>query len=203
MVRDGSMLRLIQLLHSDDAAEREVAARLIWRRYFRDLLDLARTHLRERIQRRAEDDVLPGMYTSFCRRQERGEFDLAGRDALWRLLVTTALRQARSAAGRHRRGVRDLGREQTIPRGDAPASARWALEQMNSASPGSAEAAVLNAALERRLAALADRELRKIALWHLEGATTREIAGRLESTERSVERKLQRIRNQWISFGDD
>ncbi len=41
MVRDGSVTRLIQLLQSDDAAERELAARLIWQRYFPDLLMLA------------------------------------------------------------------------------------------------------------------------------------------------------------------
>ena len=41
MVRHGSVTRLIQLLRSDDQEERDLAAVLIWRRYFRDLLDLA------------------------------------------------------------------------------------------------------------------------------------------------------------------
>ena len=43
MVREGSVTRLIQLLRSDDAVERDLAARLIWRRYFRDLLELRAT----------------------------------------------------------------------------------------------------------------------------------------------------------------
>ncbi len=43
MVHDGSVTRLIQLLRSGDATERDLAARLIWRRYFRDLLELAAT----------------------------------------------------------------------------------------------------------------------------------------------------------------
>ncbi|MFI5456662.1 MAG: ECF-type sigma factor [Isosphaerales bacterium] len=82
MVRDGSVTRLIQLLRSDDPAERDLAARLIWRRYFRDLLELARNNLNRRIRRREdEEDVLQSMYKSFCLRQQRGEFDLASRAA--------------------------------------------------------------------------------------------------------------------------
>ncbi len=61
---------------------------------------------------------------------------------------------------------------------------------MEAADPSPVEAVVLNEALERRLHALADPELRKIALWRLEGYTNSEIAGRLDCTERSVERKL-------------
>ena len=54
---------------------------------------------------------------------------------------------------------------------------------------------MLNEALERRLQSLADPELREIALWRLEGYTNGEIAGRLDCTERSVERRLSRIRS--------
>ena len=203
MVRDGSVTRLIQLLRSDDAAERDMAARLIWLRYFRDLLELARKNLNRRIHRREdEEDVLQSMYKSFCLRQQRGEFDLAGRDALWKLLVTITLRKARTAAKRQGRDVRDIAREQTLPIDDETQSAHWVLEQMDAAGPSPAEAAVLNEALERRLEALADPELRQIALWRLEGYTNREIADRLDCTERSVERRLERIRSKWMSYDD-
>ena len=203
MVRDGSVTRLIQLLRSDDAAERDLAARLIWRRYFRDLLELARNNLNKRIRRREdEEDVLQSMYKSFCLRQQRGEFDLAGRDALWKLLVTITLRKARNAAKKQMREKRDIAREQTIADQDDGESGQWALEQMDAAGPSPAEAAVLNEALERRLEALADPELRQIALWRLEGYTNREIADRLDCTERSVERRLERIRSKWTSYDD-
>jgi ECF sigma factor len=59
---DGSrrpVTRLIQLLRSGDPAERDLAARLIWQRYFCDLLELARNNLNKRIRRREdEEDVL-------------------------------------------------------------------------------------------------------------------------------------------------
>jgi RNA polymerase sigma factor (sigma-70 family) len=203
MVREGSVTRLIQLLRSDDAAERDMAARLIWLRYFRDLLDLARKNLNRRIHRREdEEDVLQSMYKSFCLRQQRGEFDLAGRDALWNLLVTITLRKARNAARRQGQDMRDLAREQTLPIDDDAKSAHWVLEQMDAAGPSPAEAAVLNEALERRLEALADPELRQIALWRLEGYTNREIADQLGCTERSIERRLERIRSKWMSYDE-
>jgi len=73
---------------------------------------------------------------------------------------------------------------------------------MDAAGPSPAEAALLNEALERRLEALADPELRQIALWRLEGYTNREIADRLDCTERSIERRLERIRSKWTSYDD-
>jgi RNA polymerase sigma factor (sigma-70 family) len=201
MVPEGSVTRMIHLIRSGDPAERDMAARLIWLRYFRELLELARSNLDRRIRRREdEEDVVQSMYKSFCLRQQRGEFDLAGRDALWKLLVTITLRKARTAAKRQGRDMRDFAREQTLPVDDETRSAHWALEQMDAAGPSPAEAAVLNEALERRLVALADPELRQIALWRLEGYTNREIADRLDCTERSIERRLERIRSRWISY---
>jgi RNA polymerase sigma factor (sigma-70 family) len=203
MAHDGSVTRLIRLLRSGDPTERDLAARLIWRRYFRDLLELARNNLNRQIRRREdEEDVLQSMYKSFCLRQQRGEFDLSGRDALWKLLVTITLRKARNAAKKQTRDRRDIARDQTIADRDDGESAHWALEQMEAAGPSPAEAALLNEALERRLEALADAGLCQIALWRLEGYTNREIADRLDCTERSVERRLERIRSKWMSYDD-
>jgi len=201
MGREGSVTRLIQFLRSGDAAERDLAARLIWQRYFRDLLELARNNLNKRIRRREdEEDVLQSMYKSFCLRQQRGEFDLASRDALWKLLVTITLRKARNAANKQMREKRDVGREQTISDQDDGESGQWVLEQMDSSGPSPAEAALLNEALERRLEMLDDAQLREIALWRLEGYTNGEIAARLDCTERSIERRLERIRSKWTAY---
>jgi len=199
----GSVTRMILDLRSDDPVVRNAAARLIWERYFRDLLELARKNLDKRIRLRTdEEDVAQSMFKSFCLRQQRGEFDLAGRDELWRLLVTITLRKARNAAKAQRREKRDVAREQTLSGRDETGSAGWVLEQMEAADPSPLEAVVLNEALERRLHALADPELRRISLWRLQGQTNGEIAGRLDCTERSVERKLARIRSLWTSYDD-
>ena len=128
METHGSVTRLIEQLRCDDPGAREVAARLIWERYFRALLDLARHHLDQRVRRREdEEDVLQSMYKSFCLRQQRGDFDLTGRDQLWGLLVQITLRKARNAAARHRRGKRDVSRELVSPRRrpETPRSGPW------------------------------------------------------------------------------
>ena len=84
------------------------------------------------------------MFKSFCMRQQRGEFDLAGRDELWRLLVTITLRKARNAAKAERRESGDVRRERNVTTGDDADSPLWALEQMEAADPSPAEAVVLN-----------------------------------------------------------
>jgi RNA polymerase sigma factor (sigma-70 family) len=199
----ASVTRLIYLLRSRDTAVRDMAAGMIWQRYFRELLCLARKNLDRRARHRAdEEDVLQSMFRSFCARQARGDFRLADRNELWRLLVTITLRKARNTAKAQRRDRRDIEREQT-PGTDGGCESSWELEQMDAAGPSPMEAALLNEALERRLESLADDDLRQIALWRLEGYSNREIAVQLNCTERSVERKLERIRSKWSTCDDE
>jgi RNA polymerase sigma factor (sigma-70 family) len=200
----GSVTRLIIELRSEEPAVREVAARLIWGRYFKELLVLARSHLAARIRcREDEEDVVQSMYKSFCIRQRRGDFDLANRDELWRLLVQITVRKARNAANRHRQGKRDVGREQNDAADhscDDPVLS--ILDQIDSDVPTPAEAALLNEALELRFQRLKGPDLRQIALWKLEGYTNSEIAAQLDCTVRNVERKLERIRAYWETASD-
>ena len=116
MAAHGSVTRLIIDLRSDQPGLRESAARLVWGRYFQELLVLARNHLSARIRcREDEEDVLQSMYKSFCIRQRRGDFDLANRDQLWNLLVHITLQKARNTANRHHQAKRDIRREETEP----------------------------------------------------------------------------------------
>jgi RNA polymerase sigma factor (sigma-70 family) len=202
---DDSVIELAHLLRAEDPVVRNMAASLIWQRYFRDLLKLARNNLDRRVRVRAdEEDLVQSIFNSFCARQGRGEFDLADRDELWRLLVTITLRKARNLARDHRRERRDVARTRALAEvadGDTSCPG-WALEQMDARAPSPADAAVLNEALERRLEALDSPELREIALWRLEGYTNREISDRLKCTERSIERRMMRIRRRWELYDD-
>lgn len=88
MEAQGSVTRLIIDLRSDAPKVREVAARLVWGRYLKELLRLARSQPSARIRSREdEEDVLQSMYKSFCIRQRKGDFDLGSRDQLWNLLA--------------------------------------------------------------------------------------------------------------------
>ena len=196
----GSVTRLIIDLRSDEAVVRELAARLVWGRYFQELLALARSHLSARIRgREDEEDVLQSMYNSFCLRQRRGDFDLANRDELWKLLVQITLRKARNTANRHLLARRDVRRDASgnaAPADDFDDPAAL-LNQLDMDEPTPAEAALLNEALEQRFQALCEPELRVIAQKKIEGYTNQEIAGELKCTVRTVERKLERIRTYW------
>jgi DNA-directed RNA polymerase specialized sigma24 family protein len=137
------------------------------------------------------------MYASFCRRQRRGEFDLVNRDELWGLLVRITLCKTRNTANRHRRKRRDIAREVACQAGHEPGALSFDLAGIKARGPGPCEAAALNEALEHRLAALHDSELRSLALKKLEGWTNAEIAASIGRTERCVERKLKLIRECW------
>ena len=196
MDSQGSVTRLIEQLRSENAILRDDAARRLWERYVPALLHLARRHLDKKLlHREDEDDVVQSMYASFCIRQQRGNFELAGRDDLWKLLVTVTLRKARNAARRHRQQTRDYRRE----RGDGDSTRNGLpLELFDSSQPTPGDAAAFNEELERRLRALGDPVLRRIALYKLEGYTNIEIAREMDNcTERTIERKLARIRTKW------
>ncbi len=201
MDSQGSVTRLIEQLRSEDARLRDLAARGLWERYVPALLALARHHLDKNLRHREdEDDVIQSMYASFCIRQQRGNFELVGRDDLWKLLVTVTLRKARNVARRHRQQARDYRRE----RGDRD-SIRGGLvhELFDASEPTPDDAAAFNEQLERCLRALGDPVLRRIALFKLEGYTNKEIAHELDNcTERTIERKLARIRTKWAQYDE-
>lgn len=54
-----------------------------------------------------------------------------------------------------------------------------------------------------RVRSLVDPLLMQVALKKLEGLTNREIAGELDYTERSIERKLEIIRKRWASLAPE
>ena len=131
---------------------------------------------------------------SLCERAERGDLaGLAGRDELWRLLATVTLRKV---AGQ----VRDAGRQKRgggLVRGDSVYAEAGGLEQVAGTEPTPEFLHQLADEHRRLLDALDDDTLRSIALWKMEGWTGQEIAGKLGITRRSVERKVERIRELW------
>jgi RNA polymerase sigma factor (sigma-70 family) len=204
MTESPSVTRFLAQLRSDDRAARDEAARQIWQHYFPLLLELARCHLDRRLRRRVdEEDVLQSMYNSFCMRQERGEYLLGDSRDLWRLLVTMTLNKVRSAAARQMRGRRDYRREEAAPAAGGSLPPEWAFEQMEQAEPTPADAAAFTEEIQLRLTELPE-PLRQIALWKLQGYTNEEIASAamLGCSVRTVERKLNLIREKWAGAAD-
>jgi RNA polymerase sigma factor (sigma-70 family) len=173
----------------------EAAAQCLWERYFQRMAGLARQRLGEG-QRRVqdEDDVAISVFKSLCERAERGDLvDLRSRDDLWRLLATITIRKAVSQ-------VRDATRQKRgggLIRGDSYAGEEGGLQTIADTEP-TPEFLHQLAEEHQRLAAALDNDVqRQIAVWKLEGWTGQEIALKLGITRRSVERKLERIREIW------
>jgi RNA polymerase sigma factor (sigma-70 family) len=191
MDESRSVTELLGQLRSDDRTVREAAAAELVRRYTPDLLRLIADHLGRGVRARlGEEDVLQKLWQSFFHRYQAGQFDLAGRDDLWQLLLTMALNKARSAARRERAERRDVGREVAAERGD---------DLAGGLSPE--EVAAVAEDMERRLAVLAP-DLRQIAEWKLLGFNHVEIAEKLRRTVRTVERKVERIRRHWQALDE-
>jgi DNA-directed RNA polymerase specialized sigma24 family protein len=190
MGSEGSITRWLGPLQDGDGA----AARALWQRYFLSLVELARKRLRQVRPRAADaEDVALSAFDSFCRCAEQGRFpDLVDRDSLWRLLAVITARKASHL-------VRDERRQK---RGGAATAASAEddtaiLELAMSHEPTPELAAQMTEEYGRLLGLLDDEQLRRIAIWRMEGHTVDEIAARAGCAPRSVKRKLQLIRRLW------
>ena len=183
-------------------AGNRAAAQHLWDRYFRRLVDLARTRLRG-VPRGAadEEDVALCAFDSFCRGLERGRFPLLdGRDDLWALLVVITARKAIDLR-QHRRRLKAGGGkvrgESVLDEllGDDEGAA--GIGQVLGAEPTPEMAAQVADQFRRLMGLLPNEEVRSVALWKLEGYTNQEIGARLGCVDKTVERRLRLIRSLW------
>jgi len=191
---DGSVTHWIGQVKegSGDAAERE-----LWDQYFSRLIALANQKLSDLPpQLRDEEEVALSAMNSFLLRARQDGFSrLHDRTDLWQLLakitVRKTIRRRRQAHAQKRGG------------GDVRANAELAEDLHNLASnePTPDMLAAIDEECQRLMNAL-DEGLRPVARMKLEGYTNREIAERLGRVERTVERKLNRIRHAWLAEVD-
>ncbi len=176
--------------------------RQLWERYFHRLVALARTKLQGQPRRMAdEEDVALSAFDSFCRAAEQGRFpQLEDRDDLWRVLVTLtawkAQRLVRDQRRQKRGGGNVLGESALAGLAEAKTPG-GGLNAIVGQEPTPEFAAQVTEECLRLLDHLGSAELRSIALWKMEGYTTEEIAGQLRRASRTIERKLQIIRDLW------
>ena len=178
----------------------EDAARRLWGRYFERLARLARAKLRTAPRGPADgEDVALSAFDSFFAGAAAGEFpQLGDRDDLWRLLVTITARKAANQLRREHQRKRGGGRvldEGALDRAD-PGPGRFLAEIIGD-EPSPEFAAQVADECQRRLEGLRDDSFRQVALMRMEGYSNAEIAERLDTNVRAVERKLAAIRKRW------
>lgn len=176
------------------------AADELWNRYFGRMVRSARQRFPSGARRESdEEDAALSAFHSLCRGAMAGRFDVVqNRDDLWRLLVAITNRKVvdqirRSTATK--RGAGDVMGESAFIN---PTNTE--MDGINNAigdDPSPEFLAAVDDQLQHLLRLLRDESLRQICQLRMQGYSNDEIAGRMGITTRSVERKLQLIRDKW------
>jgi RNA polymerase sigma factor (sigma-70 family) len=186
-------------MHSDDPITHWIqgikagdndAANLLWERYSRDLLEIARRRMASHRRASDEEDAVLSAFHSLCQRAQQGAFtNIKDRDDLWRMLVTITHRKALQAVRRETADKRG-GQNTAAADGDACVS-------IPGRDPTPELAAMMEESVAEFLALLDDDELRRIALLKLEQYTDAEIAAGIGKSVATIERRLRLIRSIW------
>jgi DNA-directed RNA polymerase specialized sigma24 family protein len=192
-----SVTEWIALLKEGDQS----VAMPLWQRYFERLIRLASRKLAGFHPRVSdENDAVNEVFFALLQGIQQSRFpDLQDRQDLWQILIMLTERQAiriRRQELSDKRGAHVLHGESVF---DSPgSSAPNGIGQVLGAEPTPAFAALCAEGLAMRLASLQhDPDLIQIARDKLSGYSNAEIASRLGSSLRSVERNLSRIRQIW------
>ena len=176
------------------------AAEQLWQHVAVRLQEFARQKLNSQTRRDYdEDDAANSAFHSLCRGLSEGRIEAENRDALWGLLAVITSRKIsaqRRLLDRQKRGggaVRGLSGFAEFGHAGINAIAG------NQPSPD--ELAEVSESCAQLLDALPDETMKKIVLLKFQGATNGEVASELTCTERTIERKLERIRRIWVEAG--
>ncbi len=176
----------------------------IWNQYFCRLISLARDKLRGVAGRTfdAEDIALSAM-NSFFLGAKGGRFPkLDDHTDLWRLLVTITARKAQKHLRRRyaqKRGQGNVRGESVFMKSDDPGEGAGIAAVMGN-EPTPELAAEFAESCTVLLEMLDDQVMQEVARLKLEAYTNVEIADQLGCTVRTVERKLNAIREKWSSW---
>jgi DNA-directed RNA polymerase specialized sigma24 family protein len=195
-IEADSVVVLFQRLSQGD----EQALHELWNRFFQRLAAEARSKLNNQ-QRRVmdEDDLAANVLHSLCVAAENSTLPaIRTRDDLWRMLLSWIRHDVLDHIRFHNREKRGGG----LVRGDS-VFAKTGSEKTYSfddiMAPDSASQALidLQEAWQHFSQSLQDEQLRLIALRALEGATPEKIAEEVSVSPRTIERKIQMIRQLW------
>jgi len=196
-VDSGSVTQWLQSLRQCD----ERSAEDLWQRYFQKLVAVAGARLRNVPQGIADaEDVALSVFDALVRGAAKGRFpNLHDRHDLWALMLAITKNKTVDLMRRERRtksaGNRVGGEVDDGP--EAGTRNAMTLDDLCGDEPTPDLLAILDEEHQNLLRLLRDDSLRQVANQTLEGYSNQEIAGRLNVSARTVQRKLVLIRETW------
>ena len=175
------------------------AAQYVWERFLDRLIRLADRKLQASPRKAMnEEDVVQQAFAQFFLQVQQGRFPrLNDRDDLWQILAMLIDRRAKDqirSLGTQKSGGGNVRTESIFIVAGEP---RIGIDGIADAVPTPEMAAELTELFRHRIEALKTEEYRQIALLKMEGHTNREIARKLLTSLRTVERRLDQIRELW------
>ena len=173
------------------------AAQRLWERYFDRLVHLASVKLQGGPPRVGDgEDVALSAMNSFFQGMVGGRYpQLNDRDDLWRLLVLITARKTCHLIRDETRQKR--GDKRQYATGNMDPDDYQAIDLVVGREPSPDFTTQVAEECQRLFQRLGDPELQEIAQRKMEGYTNGEIAARLKRALRTIERKLQMIRQIW------
>ena len=183
--------------HLQDGDER--AAKRLWVHFVDRLQNSLKQKLQPNTQRvYDEEDAAQSAFFSLCRGMAAGRYpDLADRASLWNLLLTIA---ARKVNHRHRydhQQRRDIKRTEELSLVLKDSDRSTMERPLKSAEPTPEYLASFHETWNLLFDSLPDESLRDVSRMKIEGFTDEEIARKLGYTDRTIRRKVERIRRVW------
>lgn len=176
------------------------AAEELWRHVSVRLPEFARQRLDVHTRRRYdENDAANSAFHSLCRGLADGRIDAGNRDSFWGLLAVITSREISAQQRRIHRQKRGSGAV-SGESGFVDLSAAGINAVVGDQLPPD-ELAEISESCAQLLDAIPDDTMKRIVLLKFQRAANAEIASELKCTERTIERKLERIRRTWIEAG--
>jgi DNA-directed RNA polymerase specialized sigma24 family protein len=176
---------------NDEAVEQ------LWRHFAVRLQAFAFQKLDAQTRRRYDEhDAANSAFHSLCRGLANGQMEAENRDVLWGLLAVITTRKIsaqRRYGNRLKRGGGNVRGESGF--GDA------GINEIEGNQKTPDMLAEVSESCEELLDAIPDETMKKIVLLKFQGNKNGEVASELNCTQRTIERKLERIRRIWTEAG--